>query len=121
MIVVSGYVFTRGGYVELAKRLSLPPGLTLDRYRLLMVFAWYLGCSRDVIVVSDVNMKMITASNPFMTADSQDLSNRRSLLFTSPRYHIYVIDNTHRLSFMLPGMRGWCCQFVGMARLIHSS
>lgn len=74
-----------------------------------------------MIVVSDVNMKMITASNPFMTADSQDLSNRSPLLFTSPRYHIYAIDNTHRLSFMLPGMRGWCCQFVGMARLIHSS
>ncbi|CAM6126680.1 unnamed protein product [Calypogeia fissa] len=30
--VYSGYVFTRGGYVELWKRISLPPGLTLDRY-----------------------------------------------------------------------------------------
>lgn len=30
--VFSGYVFTRGGYVELAKKLSLPLGLTLDRY-----------------------------------------------------------------------------------------
>ncbi|KAH6773251.1 high chlorophyll fluorescence phenotype 173 [Perilla frutescens var. hirtella] len=28
----SGYVFTRGGYVELSKRLSLPLGSTLDRY-----------------------------------------------------------------------------------------
>ncbi|XP_047311208.1 protein HIGH CHLOROPHYLL FLUORESCENCE PHENOTYPE 173, chloroplastic [Impatiens glandulifera] len=30
--VFSGYVFTRGGYVELSKRLSLPLGYTLDRY-----------------------------------------------------------------------------------------
>ncbi len=74
-----------------------------------------------MIVVSDVNIKMITASNPFMTADSQDLLIRRSLLFTSPRHHIYAMDNTHTFSFMLPGMRGWCCQFAGMARLIHSS
>lgn len=28
---VPGYVFTRGGYVELSKRLSLPLGSTLDR------------------------------------------------------------------------------------------
>ncbi|KAK9097838.1 hypothetical protein Syun_024883 [Stephania yunnanensis] len=30
--VFSGYVFTRGGYVELSKKLSLPLGHTLDRY-----------------------------------------------------------------------------------------
>lgn len=30
--VFSGYVFTRGGYVELSKKLSLPLGSTLDRY-----------------------------------------------------------------------------------------
>ncbi|XP_030497369.2 protein HIGH CHLOROPHYLL FLUORESCENCE PHENOTYPE 173, chloroplastic [Cannabis sativa] len=30
--VFSGYVFSRGGYVELTKRLSLPLGRTLDRY-----------------------------------------------------------------------------------------
>ncbi|XP_020090489.1 uncharacterized protein LOC109711719 isoform X2 [Ananas comosus] len=30
--VFSGYVFTRGGYVELSKQLSLPLGSTLDRY-----------------------------------------------------------------------------------------
>lgn len=30
--VFSGYVFTRGGYVELTKKLSLPLGSTLDRY-----------------------------------------------------------------------------------------
>jgi hypothetical protein len=27
-----GYVFTRGGYVEISKKLSLPLGYTLDRY-----------------------------------------------------------------------------------------
>eukprot|EP00268_Persea_americana_P041604 TRINITY_DN4152_c0_g2_i2.p1 TRINITY_DN4152_c0_g2~~TRINITY_DN4152_c0_g2_i2.p1 ORF type:complete len:563 (-),score=71.10 TRINITY_DN4152_c0_g2_i2:253-1941(-) len=30
--VFSGYVFTRGGYVELSKKISLPLGCTLDRY-----------------------------------------------------------------------------------------
>ncbi|XP_010927120.1 protein HIGH CHLOROPHYLL FLUORESCENCE PHENOTYPE 173, chloroplastic [Elaeis guineensis] len=30
--VFSGYVFTRGGYVELSKKLALPLGSTLDRY-----------------------------------------------------------------------------------------
>ncbi|CAL9774332.1 unnamed protein product [Musa acuminata subsp. burmannicoides] len=30
--VFSGYVFTRGGYVELSKKFSLPLGSTLDRY-----------------------------------------------------------------------------------------
>lgn len=30
--VFSGFVFTRGGYVDLVKRLSLPLGYTLDRY-----------------------------------------------------------------------------------------
>ncbi|XP_073024865.1 protein HIGH CHLOROPHYLL FLUORESCENCE PHENOTYPE 173, chloroplastic-like [Primulina eburnea] len=30
--VFSGYVFTRGGYIELSKKLSLPLGSTLDRY-----------------------------------------------------------------------------------------
>ncbi|XP_034210254.1 protein HIGH CHLOROPHYLL FLUORESCENCE PHENOTYPE 173, chloroplastic isoform X2 [Prunus dulcis] len=30
--VFSGYVFTRGGYVDLSKKLSLPLGRTLDRY-----------------------------------------------------------------------------------------
>ncbi|XP_020965662.1 uncharacterized protein LOC107612804 isoform X2 [Arachis ipaensis] len=30
--VFSGYVFTRGGFVELSKKLSLPLGSTLDRY-----------------------------------------------------------------------------------------
>ncbi|KAJ7561964.1 hypothetical protein O6H91_03G050000 [Diphasiastrum complanatum] len=30
--VFSGFVFTRGGYVEMLKKLSLPLGFTLDRY-----------------------------------------------------------------------------------------
>ncbi|RLN13482.1 hypothetical protein C2845_PM09G23380 [Panicum miliaceum] len=30
--IFSGFVFTRGGYVEISKRLSLPLGSTLDRY-----------------------------------------------------------------------------------------
>ncbi|XP_042402446.1 protein HIGH CHLOROPHYLL FLUORESCENCE PHENOTYPE 173, chloroplastic-like [Zingiber officinale] len=30
--IFSGYVFTRGGYVELSKKISLPLGSTLDRY-----------------------------------------------------------------------------------------
>lgn len=28
----SGFVFTRGGYVEVAKKLEFPPGISLDRY-----------------------------------------------------------------------------------------
>ncbi|KAF3432293.1 hypothetical protein FNV43_RR27033 [Rhamnella rubrinervis] len=35
--VFSGYVFTRGGYVELSKKLSLPLGRTLDRYEGLLL------------------------------------------------------------------------------------
>ncbi|CAK9157165.1 unnamed protein product [Ilex paraguariensis] len=35
--VFSGYVFTRGGYVELSKQLSLPLGCTLDRYEGLLL------------------------------------------------------------------------------------
>lgn len=31
-IFILGYVFNRGGYVELSKKLSLPLGSTLDRY-----------------------------------------------------------------------------------------
>ncbi|CAI9097128.1 OLC1v1033469C1 [Oldenlandia corymbosa var. corymbosa] len=30
--IFSGYVFTRGGYIELSKKISLPLGSTLDRY-----------------------------------------------------------------------------------------
>ncbi|XP_058228202.1 protein HIGH CHLOROPHYLL FLUORESCENCE PHENOTYPE 173, chloroplastic isoform X2 [Rhododendron vialii] len=35
--VFSGYVFTRGGYVELSKKLSLPLGRSLDRYEGLLL------------------------------------------------------------------------------------
>lgn len=36
-VITIGYVFTRGGYVELSKRLSLPLGRTLDRYEILAI------------------------------------------------------------------------------------
>lgn len=32
VFLLLGYVFNRGGYVELSKKLSLPLGCTLDRY-----------------------------------------------------------------------------------------
>lgn len=35
-----GYVFTRGGYVELSKKLSLPLGSTLDRF---VILAYSMG------------------------------------------------------------------------------
>ncbi|KAG5538169.1 hypothetical protein RHGRI_025292 [Rhododendron griersonianum] len=34
--IFSGYVFTRGGYVELSKKLSLPLGRSLDRHLILL-------------------------------------------------------------------------------------
>ncbi|XP_057459494.1 protein HIGH CHLOROPHYLL FLUORESCENCE PHENOTYPE 173, chloroplastic-like [Actinidia eriantha] len=37
LAIFSGYVFTRGGYVELSKKLSLPLGCTLDRYEGLLL------------------------------------------------------------------------------------
>ena len=33
----AGYVFTRGGYVELSKKLALPLGRTLDRCVILSI------------------------------------------------------------------------------------
>ncbi|KAH0461502.1 hypothetical protein IEQ34_009077 [Dendrobium chrysotoxum] len=47
--VFSGYVFTRGGYVELSKRLSLPLGSTLDRYDGLLLSIG--GNGRSFIVI----------------------------------------------------------------------
>eukprot|EP00249_Psilotum_nudum_P018801 c26969_g2_i1 orf=263-1474(-) len=35
--VFSGYVFTRGGYIEVTKKLSLPPGLSLERFEGLLL------------------------------------------------------------------------------------
>ncbi|XP_057804008.1 protein HIGH CHLOROPHYLL FLUORESCENCE PHENOTYPE 173, chloroplastic-like [Salvia miltiorrhiza] len=48
--VFSGYVFTRGGYVDLTKRLSLPLGCTLDRYEGLVFSVGGNGRSYVVIL-----------------------------------------------------------------------
>ncbi|KAK8581336.1 hypothetical protein V6N13_144365 [Hibiscus sabdariffa] len=48
--VFSGYVFTRGGYVELSKKLSLPLGSTLDRYEGLVLSLGGNGRSYVVIL-----------------------------------------------------------------------
>lgn len=51
--VFSGYVFTRGGYVELAKRISLPPGLTLDRYEGLVLSVCGDGKAYTLLLETD--------------------------------------------------------------------
>ncbi|KAJ4844493.1 hypothetical protein Tsubulata_006331 [Turnera subulata] len=48
--VFSGYVYTRGGYVELSKKLSLPLGYTLDRYEGLVLSVGGNGRSYVVIL-----------------------------------------------------------------------
>ncbi|GER30067.1 NAD(P)-binding Rossmann-fold superfamily protein [Striga asiatica] len=48
--VFSGYVFTRGGYVELSKKISLPLGSTLDRYEGLVFSVGGNGRSYVVIL-----------------------------------------------------------------------
>ncbi|KAL6629805.1 hypothetical protein ACP70R_029570 [Stipagrostis hirtigluma subsp. patula] len=48
--VFSGYVFTRGGYVEISKRLSLPLGSTLDRYDGLLLSVGGNGRSYVIIL-----------------------------------------------------------------------
>ncbi|XP_021297054.1 uncharacterized protein LOC110426205 [Herrania umbratica] len=48
--VFSGYVFTRGGYVELSKKFSLPLGCTLDRYEGLVLSLGGNGRSYVVIL-----------------------------------------------------------------------
>ncbi|KAK3134512.1 hypothetical protein QOZ80_6AG0550110 [Eleusine coracana subsp. coracana] len=48
--VFSGFVFTRGGYVEISKRLSLPLGSTLDRYDGLLLSVGGNGRSYVVIL-----------------------------------------------------------------------
>lgn len=45
-----GYVFTRGGYVELSKKLSLPLGYTLDRYEILKLKV-LIACSFQNVAV----------------------------------------------------------------------
>jgi hypothetical protein len=49
----SGYVFTRGGYVELAKRISLPPGQTLDRYEGLVLSVCGDGKAYTLLLETD--------------------------------------------------------------------
>ncbi|KAK2969540.1 hypothetical protein RJ640_003125 [Escallonia rubra] len=48
--VFSGYVFTRGGYVELSKKLSLTLGSTLDRYEGLVLSVGGNGRSYVIIL-----------------------------------------------------------------------
>ncbi|XP_009773624.1 protein HIGH CHLOROPHYLL FLUORESCENCE PHENOTYPE 173, chloroplastic [Nicotiana sylvestris] len=48
--IFSGYVFTRGGYVELSRKLSLPLGYTLDRYEGLVFSVGGNGRSYVVIL-----------------------------------------------------------------------
>ncbi|KAJ8533589.1 hypothetical protein K7X08_006913 [Anisodus acutangulus] len=48
--VFSGYVFTRGGYVDLSRKLSLPLGYTLDRYEGLVFSVGGNGRSYVVIL-----------------------------------------------------------------------
>nr|XP_043612585.1 protein HIGH CHLOROPHYLL FLUORESCENCE PHENOTYPE 173, chloroplastic-like isoform X2 [Erigeron canadensis]XP_043625775.1 protein HIGH CHLOROPHYLL FLUORESCENCE PHENOTYPE 173, chloroplastic-like isoform X2 [Erigeron canadensis] len=50
--IFSGYVFTRGGYVELSTKLSLPLGSTLDRYEGLVLSIGGNGRSYVLIVES---------------------------------------------------------------------
>ncbi|KAL5208800.1 hypothetical protein ABZP36_033235 [Zizania latifolia] len=48
--IFSGFVFTRGGYVEVSKRLSLPLGSTLDRYDGLLLSVGGNGRSYVIIL-----------------------------------------------------------------------
>ncbi|KAL2932973.1 Uncharacterized protein RDABS01_016092 [Bienertia sinuspersici] len=50
LAIFSGYVFTRGGYVELSRKLSLPLGSTLDRYEGLVLSVGGNGRSYVVIL-----------------------------------------------------------------------
>ncbi|KNA10680.1 hypothetical protein SOVF_142040 [Spinacia oleracea] len=50
LAIFSGYVFTRGGYVDLSKKLSLPLGFTLDRYEGLVLSVGGNGRSYVVIL-----------------------------------------------------------------------
>ncbi|XP_057534575.1 protein HIGH CHLOROPHYLL FLUORESCENCE PHENOTYPE 173, chloroplastic [Amaranthus tricolor] len=50
LAIFSGYVFTRGGYVELSRKLSLPLGFTLDRYEGLVLSVGGNGRSYVVIL-----------------------------------------------------------------------
>ncbi|KAL9247203.1 hypothetical protein vseg_020659 [Gypsophila vaccaria] len=50
LAIFSGYVFTRGGYVDLSRKISLPLGFTLDRYEGLVLSVGGNGRSYVVIL-----------------------------------------------------------------------
>lgn len=59
--VFSGFVFTRGGYVELVKRLSLPLGYTLDRYEGLVLSVG--GNGRSYVLILEAGPSADTAQS----------------------------------------------------------
>ncbi|ANM61139.1 high chlorophyll fluorescence phenotype 173 [Arabidopsis thaliana] len=61
----SGYVFTRGGYVELSKKLSLPLGTTLDRYEGLVLSVGGNGRSYVVILEAGPSSDMSQSKQYF--------------------------------------------------------
>ncbi|CAN6877998.1 unnamed protein product, partial [Brassica oleracea var. botrytis] len=63
----SGYVFTRGGYVELSKKLSLPLGSTLDRYEGLVLSVGGNGRSYVVILEAGPSSDMSQSKLYFAT------------------------------------------------------
>ncbi|GLT38227.1 hypothetical protein SLA2020_124900 [Shorea laevis] len=59
--VFSGYVFTRGGYVELTKKISLPLGYTLDRYEGLVLSVG--GNGRSYVLILEAGPSADTAQS----------------------------------------------------------
>lgn len=64
--VFSGYVFTRGGYVELSKKLSLPLGSSLDRYEGLVLSVG--GNGRSFILILEAGPSADTTQSKFYFA-----------------------------------------------------
>ncbi|KAJ7952095.1 high chlorophyll fluorescence phenotype [Quillaja saponaria] len=59
--VFFGYVFTKGGYVELSKKLSLPLGCTLDRYEGLVLSVG--GNGRSYVLILETGPLMDTTQS----------------------------------------------------------
>ncbi|PIA36959.1 hypothetical protein AQUCO_03100007v1 [Aquilegia coerulea] len=59
--VFEGYVFTRGGYVELSKKLTLPLGSTLDRYEGLILSVG--GNGRSFILILEAGPSADTSQS----------------------------------------------------------
>ncbi|KAF5193839.1 high chlorophyll fluorescence phenotype [Thalictrum thalictroides] len=59
--VFEGYVFTRGGYVELSKKLTLPLGSTLDRYEGLVLSVG--GNGRSFILILEAGPSADTSQS----------------------------------------------------------